>query len=188
MLDINGATTPLAYAPDGAYGTDSYNGPAGDTSTHPASVVNTVFNPVALGNLGQTNAVYDFFVNNQFQLQGLDPTKQYRLTFFGSHKFSPDDITIYSVCSDSTYGTVLQSASLYVQTPGSPWLHNQDTVAVIDNVSPQANTIMYIRVRGATGVEGYLNAMQLELIPEPSTIMLVGLSLLALLGLRRRNL
>jgi hypothetical protein len=47
---------------------------------------------------------------------------------------------------------------------------------------------MYIRVRGATGVEGYLNAMQLELIPEPSTIMLVGLSLLALLGLRRRNL
>src|SRR5258706_11765590 len=91
LVDITGASTPTAYGPDGGYGTDSYNGPAGDRSAGLSTVANTVFNPGALGNLGQTNAVYDYFENIHFQLQGLDPTKQYKLTFFGSHKYNADN-------------------------------------------------------------------------------------------------
>jgi hypothetical protein len=183
MVDITGAVTSMAYGPDGAYGTDSYNGPAGDTSTHPATIGNTVFNPGALGNLGQTNAVYDYFDNIHFQLQGLDPTKQYKLTFFGSHKYNADNTTIYSLHSDATYGAALASTSLLV---GVDDAHNQDTVAVINNVSPQLDTIMYISATAAAGV-GYLNAMQLEVVPEPATVTLVGLALLGVIALRRRH-
>ena len=179
MVDITGATTSMAYGPDGSYGTDSYNGPAGDTTAGvPATIGNTVFNPGALGNLGQTNAVYDFFDNIHFQLQGLDPAKQYKLTFFGSHKYNANNTTVYGVYSDATYTTLLNSTSLLVGVNAD---HNQDTVAVLNNISPQANTIMYI------GVSGFLNAMQLEVIPEPASVMLVGAGLLALFGLRRRS-
>ena len=179
LVNITGASTATAYGPDGSYGTDSYNGPAGDTSAGvPATIGNTVFNPGALGNLGQTNAVYDYFENIHFQLQGLDPTKQYKLTFFGSHKYNANNTTVYGVYSDATYTTLLNSTSLLVGVNAD---HNQDTVAVLNNISPQANTIMYI------GVSGFLNAMQLEVIPEPASVMLVGAGLLALFGLRRRS-
>jgi hypothetical protein len=185
LLDINGNPTSAAYGLDLLGGTDSYNGPAGDTSAGvPATIGNTVFNPGALGNLGITNAVYDYFVSAKFQIQGLDPTKQYKLTFFGSHKFSADDATTYSVYS-SGYATVLQSASLNVQTPGFPWLHNEDTVATI-TASPQLDTTMWIGFLGANGNDGYLNAMQIEVVPEPATVALVGLGLLSLVALRRR--
>ncbi len=182
MIDITGATTSMAYAPDGSYGTDSYNGPAGDTSAGvPATIGNTVFNPAALGNLGQTNAVYDYFSNIKFQLQGLDPTKQYKLTLFGSHKYNADNTTIYSICSDSTYSTILQSTSLLV---GVNAAHNQSNVATL-TASPQANTIMYVKVWAAAG-SGYLNSMQIEVIPEPATFALVGVGLLGFFLLRRR--
>jgi hypothetical protein len=184
MIDMTGATTSMAYGPDGSYGTDSYNGPAGDTSAGLSTVANTVFNPSALGNLGQTNAVYDYFSNITFQLQGLDPTKQYQLTFFGSHKYNANNTTAYSICSDSTYSTVLQSTTLLV---GVNAAHNQDQVATLI-ASPQANTIMYIKVGGAGGTgTGYLNAMQIQVVPEPATFALVGLGLLGLLALRRRH-
>ena len=186
MLDITGATTSMAYGPDGAYGTDSYNGPAGDTSAGLSTVANTVFNPGALGNLGQTNAVYDFFDNIHFQLQGLDPAKQYKLTFFGSHKYNADNTTIYSVCSDSTYATVLMSTTLQVGgIGGDPSAHNQSSVATLI-ASPQPDTIMYISATAAAGA-GYLNALQIEVVPEPATFALVGLGLLGLVALRRRN-
>ena len=185
MLNITGGTTPTAYAPDGSYGTDSYNGPAGDTSGGLGTVVNTVFNPGTLGNLGQTNAVYDYFSDIKFQLQGLDPTKQYQLTFFGSHKFNANNTTAYSICSDSTYSTVLQSTTLLV---GVNAAHNQANVATLV-ASPQPNTIMYVKVGGAGGTgSGYLNALQIqEVIPEPSTAALVALGLLSVVALRRRS-
>ena len=128
--------------------------------------------------------MYDYFVNAKFQIQGLDPTKQYKLTFFGSHKYNTDNTTIYSVCSDATYATVLASTSLLV---GVNDAHNQDTVAVINNVSPQANTIMYIKFLGSAGNDGYLNDMQLEVVPEPATVTLIGLGLLGVMVLRRRH-
>jgi hypothetical protein len=188
LIDIQGNSTSMAYGLDLLGGVDSYNGPAGDTSAGvPATIGNCVFNPTALGNLGVTNAVYDYFASAKFQLQGLDPTKQYKLTFFGSHKFSTDDATVFSVYSDGTYSTSLQSVSLNVQTPDSPWLHNEDTVAVLNNVSPQPDTIMYIGFAGANGNLGYLNAMQIEVVPEPATFALVGLGLLGVVALRRRN-
>jgi hypothetical protein len=104
-----------------------------------------------------TNAVYDFFVNGLMQIQGMDPAKTYQLTFFGSHKYNTDNTTLYQVCSDSTYTTVLVQTNLLV---GSGASHNQANVAAI-TTSPQPNGTMYIKFIGSAGNLGYLNCLQI---------------------------
>ena len=103
----------------------------------------------------------------------MDPTKRYNLTFFGSHKFSTDDATVYSVYTDNTYSTLVGSASLNVQQPGSPNLHNRDKVATISNLAPQASNILYVQFVGSAGSLGYLNDFQISVIPEPSALLLL---------------
>lgn len=150
-MDISNNPTALALGFDAAPGTDSFNGPDG------------VIDAAALGLLGGAlEAVNDFYVSSSFQIQGLDPTYTYTLTFFGSHKFSTDDSTVYSVYSDSGYSNEVASVSLKVQTPGSPWLHNSNTVAVITNLVPQSGNILYVSFQGSGGNEGYLNAMRID--------------------------
>ena len=100
----------------------------------------------------------------RFQIQELDPTKKYNLTFFGSHKFSNDTTTVYSVYTDNTYSTLVDSASLDVQLAAEPWMHNRDKVATISNLSPQTDNILYVQFVGSTGNLGYLNDMQIEAI------------------------
>jgi hypothetical protein len=116
----------------------------------------------------------------------LDPTKRYNLTFFGSHKFSTDDATVYSVFTDNTYTTLVGSASLNVQQPGSPNLHNRDQVATISNLSPQASDILYVQFVGSAGGLGYLNDLQISVIPEPSAICLLVIGVGLIFGCRRR--
>jgi hypothetical protein len=163
LTNAAGAATAVQFAFDSAYtnagsgfGTDSYNGPAGNTVFNGPNAC--VFNPTALAYLGITNAVYDYYVNAKFQLQGMDPAKSYRLTFFGSHKYNFDNTTVYSVCSDSSYSTVLASTNLLV---GAGANHNQDQVATIGPISPQPNGTMYIEFIGSTGNLGYLNCLQI---------------------------
>jgi hypothetical protein len=108
------------------------------------------------------------------------------VTFFGSHKFSDNDTTVYSIYSDNTYTTLVASVSLNVQTPGSPNLHNRDQVATILNVAPQASNILYVQFVGSQGGLGYLNDMALATVPEPSGVMLLAGGALALFGIRRR--
>ena len=81
----------------------------------------------------------------------MDPAKKYDLTFFGSHKFSVDATTVYSVYTDNTYTTLVGSANLDVQDPADPSLHNRDTVATISNLSPQADNILYVQFVGSNG-------------------------------------
>ena len=89
----------------------------------------------------------------------MDAAKSYSLTFFGSHKYNVDNVTVYSVCSDATYSTVLASTNLLV---GAGLNHNQDRLAVIGPISPQTNGIMYVKFMGQTSVSnGYLNCMQI---------------------------
>jgi hypothetical protein len=109
------------------------------------------------------------------------------LTIFGSHKFSDDDTTVYSIFSDATYSTLVATASLNVQTPGSPFLHNRDKVATISNLSPQAGNTLYVQFIGANGSLGYLNDFQLTgAVPEPSTLLLLLGSAALPFGFRRR--
>ncbi len=195
MVDINNNPTTIDLGFDTSVGTDSFNGPAGVTSNPPtaAEIAATDIDAAALGNLGVKEAAFDFAAspggaNNRarFQIQQLDPTKRYTLTLFGSHKFSTDDATLYSIYSDNTYTTTVGTASLNVQQPGSAHLHNRDQVATISNLAPQASDILYVEFVGAAGGLGYLNAIQIVAIPEPSAILLLATGAGLVLVRRRR--
>ena len=157
LTNAAGTATPFALGFDSVAATDSYNGPAGDTTVNGPSAC--VINTNALGYLGINEAVYDYYVSSTFQIQGMDAAKSYSLTFFGSQKYNVDNVTVYSVCSDATYSTIITSATLNV---GSAANHNQDRLATIGPISPQTNGIMYVKFMGQTSVSnGYLNCMQI---------------------------
>ena len=179
LIDIDNSATTIDVGWDTQIGTDSYNGPAGPTeeSSLETDVQFTDIDAAALGNLGGANeGVFDYvtgpsFADNRvkFQIQGLDPAKTYSLTFFGSHSFSDDAETVYSIYTDDTYTTLVDSTSLEVRDPVMFWLHNRDKVATIANLSPQTDNILYVQFVGATNNAnlGYLNAMQIEAIDAP---------------------
>jgi hypothetical protein len=178
LIDIDNNATPIDLYFDTPVGTDSFNGPAGVTNeaTLLSDLGATDIDATALGNLGGAlEGPFDFAASpggadnrTRFQIQQLDPAKKYTLTFFGSHKYSDDAVTVYSVYTDNTYTTLVESASLEVMTPGPPNAeHNRDKVATISNLSPQTSNIFYVEFVGATGMLGYLNDMQIEAVESP---------------------
>jgi hypothetical protein len=194
LIDINNNPTTIGLGYTTGVGTDSFNGPAGVTSDPPtaAEIAATDIDAVALGNLGVKEAAMDFAAspgglnnNTRFELSGLNASQTYTLTLFGSHKFSDDDTTVYSVSNDG-FLTTIGTASLLVQTPGMPWLHNRDTVATISNLSPSASGLLQVNFVGLNGFQGYLNDFQLTGIPEPSSLLLLVSSLGLVFGIRRR--
>jgi hypothetical protein len=196
LIDTTGAPTTIDFGFSTPVGTDSFNGPAGATSfpdPTPAEIAATDIDHAALGNLGVNEAAIDFAASpggadnrTRFEIQQLDPARTYTLTLFGSHKFSDADTTVYSVYSDNTYTTVVGTASLNVQTPGSPNLHNRDTVATIAGLAPQASDILYVEFVGTNNNLGYLNSLQITCIPEPSTLLLLAGGMGLVFGFRRR--
>jgi hypothetical protein len=177
LVDLANSATTIDIGWDTPVGFDSYNGPAGptDEATLEEDVQFTDIDAAALGNLGGAlEGPFDYIAGpNQadnrvrFQIQQLDPAKTYTLTFFGSHSFSTDTVTVYTVYSDNTYTTAVGTASLEVQDPVMFWMHNRDQVATIGNLAPQADNILYVEFVGETGNLGYLNDMQIEGIAAP---------------------
>jgi hypothetical protein len=190
LVDSKNAPTTIDFGFSTAVGTDSYNGPAGDTSAGtPAShVPDTDIDIVTLGILVVKEAAFDFVTNAtdadplRFEIQQWDPTQKYNLTFFGSHKFNSDDTTRYSIYTDNSYTNLVASVDLVVGIGSG---HNRDQVAVLKNIAPQAGNILYMQVDGANSGSGFLNILALENVPEPNAVVaLVGGASL-LLGLRR---
>ena len=192
LVDTTNTATTINFGFSTGVGTDSYNGPAGDTSTGtPAShVPDTDINTAALGILGVKEAAFDYVTNPtdadplRFEIQQLDPTQTYNLTFFGSHKFNTDNTTRYSIFTDNTYTTLVGSVDLLV---GVEDQHNRDQVAVLNNIAPQAGNILYVQVDGTTIGSGYLNSLAIQTVPEPGAAMTLVGGISLLLGLRRQR-
>jgi hypothetical protein len=191
LVDTTNTATTIDFGFSTGVGTDSFNGPAGVT-TFPnptaAEIAATDIDASALGILGIKEAAIDFAASDpnlpvRFEIQQLDPAKTYNLTFFGSHKFNVDNTTIYNVYTDNTYTTLVDSASLLVGVNGD---HNRDTVASMSGLSPQASNILYVQFAGSTGNSGYLNALQISAVPEPSSLLLMA-SAAGLAFLNRRR-
>jgi PEP-CTERM motif len=185
IVDINGNATPIDFGFSSDGGNDSFNGPAGVTSNPPtaAEIAATDIDAAALGNLGVKEAVMDFYVNSRFQIQQLDPTKRYNITFFGSHKFNNDNTTRYTIYTDGTFTTPVASADLLVGVDNA---HNRDRTVTISNLAPQASNILYVGFAGANGGNGYLNALRITAIPEPGTMLLFAYGSALIFRLRRR--
>jgi hypothetical protein len=196
LKDTGNNTTTIDLGFSTPVGTDSFNGPAGVTSfpnPTPAEIAATDIDAAALGILGIKTAAIDFAAGpggadnrTRFEIQGLNPALKYNLSLFGSHKFSDNDATIYTIYTDNTYTTEVASASLNVQEPGSPWLHNRDKVVTFNGIAPQASNILYMQFVGAQGSLGYLNSFSITAVPEPSAMLLVSCGL-ALAGCIRRR-
>jgi hypothetical protein len=75
--------------------------------------------------------------------------------------------TVYSVYTDSTYTTLVDTVSLAVREADMFWLHNRDTVAMLSELAPQTDNILYVQFVGSSGNLGYLNAMQIEASAAP---------------------
>ena len=86
----------------------------------PGTPANCVIDTNALGNLGIKEAVYDYYVNSEFEIQNLYPSRTYTLTFFGSHSQSPSDYTIYSIFTNSSYTMLETAVAQYVQYAARP--------------------------------------------------------------------
>lgn len=179
LVNLQNVATTIDVGWDTPLGFDSYNGPAGEVgllddkqALRTNDLPFTDIDAAALGNLGGAlEGPFDYITSGgggdnrvRFQIQGLDPTKKYNLTFFGSHIFSNDTTTVYSVYTDNTYTTSVGTANLNVQDPTNPSLHNRNTVATINNLSPQADNILYVQFVGSNGGFGYLNDMQIETV------------------------
>ncbi len=190
LIDTSNNATTIDFGFSTGVGTDSFNGPAGVTSNPVTAgeIAATDIDSVALGDLGINEAAIDFVASDpgvpvRFEIQQLDPAKTYNLTFFGSHKFNADNTTIYTVYSDNTFSTVVDSTSLLVGVNND---HNRDTVASLSGISPQAANILYVEFAGSTGNSGYLNALQLTAVPEPNSLFLMAIAAGMALIRRRR--
>lgn len=171
LVDTTGVLTTLAYGP-GSHPTDSYNGPAGDTTLNGPSA--SAYDAVALGALGVDEAVYDYHVgvlgtaSGYFQIENLNPEVSYTLRFYGAHKYiaEPDGLTTYRVYSDAERTVLLGEVDLGVGSIGDA--HNENALGVLTGLSPAAEVgIFYIEFGGADGVsDGYINAMSISYTAE----------------------
>jgi len=170
LVDTTGTATAINFGFTTPGNTGSYNGPAGVTSNPLtlAEIDAVEIDSYLLGPLGGAKrGAIDFYVDSTFQIQGLDPNKTYQLAFFGSHKYNNNNVTRYTTYTDDTSTVPVSSVDLLVGVFGA---HNQGQVAVLDNVSPQQNGIIYVGFTGADDAgSGYLNTMMVVEIPSSGT-------------------
>lgn len=124
-----------------------------------------------------------FFVDSlspSMLLSGLDAGLTYNLVFYGARVTTSVRTTSYSV---GTSNVTLQTSGTDVGGTGVNW--NDDTVVRIDGISGVNSAEVNL---SATGGYGYINAMEIEVVPEPAALSLILSAGLGALLVRRRFL
>ncbi len=160
------------------------NGP----SENPPSLVGTA----SLGALNVSTALSDFFfVNNStatITFSGLDLTKTYTFQLLGSRDASgtpADRNTTYTITGANSDFETLKTTG--INLGGTGINYNNSNLAVISSIVPNATTSSITLDVSSAGL-GYLNAVQINVIPEPTTLALVAVvGLLGVVGSRRRR-
>ncbi|MDF3129497.1 PEP-CTERM sorting domain-containing protein [Kiritimatiellaeota bacterium B1221] len=184
LLDINGDATGIAMSTStgGFGGTSSWNdGEAPSSAMFDAFEVGSVMTDgiyVSNGNVGTIT------------FSGLDMSKTYEITLTAARKEGEERYTRYAIAG---YGTqILQVAgdNPYAGTGTTTW-NNDDfiTFSGITGMTTFDLTVQGNQASDFTGAVtwGYVNALQISAIPEPSSLLLLGLSFLGLIVLRRRK-
>lgn len=190
LADSSGAATTIDFGFTTVGGTDSYNGPAGVTSTPPTvgeiAAAAAAVDVGALGMLGGSGeVVIDYYTNSTFQIQGLTVGQQYDIKLFGSHKFGATT-TRYTAYTDGTFTTPVSFVDLVVN-PGGGGTSNSNQFATA-TLTPNASGIIFMGFADAAGVaSGYLNTMSITPVPEPASCMLLIGSFTAFAVFRRRR-
>lgn len=114
-------------------------------------------------------------------LSGLNAAQTYSLTFYGARVSADDRWTTYAV----------GASSAQLQTSGAPLAGNWNSANVVTlaGLTPDINNQIVINLSASTGGSGtsfgYINAMQIEVVPEPGVAAFVVLGGV-MMGLGRR--
>lgn len=179
MTDSNGgATTVDIFISGGGYGENGGAGGGGLASPSQA----------LLGDFAVASATDDYFFTSGTQfleltIGGLDNTEVYELNFFGTRDTAATRETIYSVTGGGS--TVLQTSGTGA---GSSGTGNDNTIASISGLSPNASDQIVFSFTTDNSTFGYLGAMSISVVPEPSAYGLIaGALALGWIMVRRRR-
>lgn len=149
------------------------------------------FNPSGAAGIYPVDATSDFFFghNNAFggqdpnplatvKMFNLDPSKEYAFSFFASRQPVGDTReTMYTVRGASSVSGLLEPAN------------NDTEILSLPSVAPDANGEIHVDFEsGPNSSNGnfyYVNIMQMDIVPEPSSLALLTLSSLLLVCRRR---
>jgi hypothetical protein len=171
-LDLtSGAASGIGLAVAGFTGPGTYNGGLTPNSS--------------LGDFAFPAVTDDalFFTDNltpTLTLTGLDNGLTYTLNFYGARVTTSSRTTTYAIGLDSV---ALVTSGTAIGSDGSNW--NDDTIVSLSAMPTAGSLVVDL---SATGGFGYVNAMSISAIPEPSVLAtLLGLGALGFLSLRRRR-
>lgn len=154
-------------------GTDS---PTGDAAALPATATEDFF-------LGHTGTFNDEASNptGAFKLTGLDANQTYSFTFFASRVGVFDNReTSYTVTGDNSATGLLQATG------------NSSDVLTLSGITPDINNEILIDVAAGSNNNSsrtyyYINSLEVEIVPEPTSMALLGLGGLLLTTRRPRR-
>jgi hypothetical protein len=185
LIDVDGNASSINLTvTSGFTGTGTYNsglipvsslGPGGDGSFAFAAVTDDA---LFVNNDGSTGVL---------TLSGLNDSLTYNLSFYGSRVTASDRFSTYSVGASSVE---LQTSGTAIASNGTDnW--NDDTVVSLTGLSPTlGQLVINLTATSATGgggsdTFGYINAMSISAVPEPSNSLIVGICIFSLLFRRR---
>lgn len=141
----------------------------------------------SLGALNIGTAISDFvYVSTGsavITFSNLDSSKTYNFSLFGTRDTTTVRNTTYVVTGTNSGTQTLQTSG--TDLGGSGINYNDSTLALINGITPNASNEITLAVSSA-GL-GYLNALQISVVPEPAAMALLALGGTALLIARRRR-
>ncbi|WP_269522194.1 PEP-CTERM sorting domain-containing protein [Coraliomargarita parva] len=188
------SSSALVTSSNGASGitytlTAGFNGAnSGGASSPSTALLGDFAVAEATSDYGYVQGFVGFSSSASITLSGLDPNATYVFTFFGSRSTTQTRETQYQVIGDSTESVYLITSGTDIASDGVGDYNDQTVVSTAEIAADGSNQIVINVGRGSTGDYGYLNAIQIAIIPEPGTYaLLAGLSGLVFMAFRRRR-
>jgi len=148
-----------------------------------------LFNPDSqlLGDLAIETATEDYFFSTNedmpggFMLTGLDPGLQYDFRFFATRNNTQERITQYTIIGANEGSATLQTSGLNIGSDGF-YDGNDDSVASITAIRPNAFGEVFVDVNRISNSFAYVSIMEVTVVPEPSTLVLLAMGAVGVLG------
>ncbi|MGB6222520.1 GDSL-type esterase/lipase family protein [Haloferula sp.] len=136
-----------------------------------------------LGDLAVETATQDYFFSTAdgvpgggsddtpggLMLDGLDPALEYEFRFFGSRALTSSRVTEWSVSGANQGVTTLETSGTDIGNNGS-YDGNDDEVAVVSGIRPDAFGQVFIDQTAVSGGFAYLNALEVRVSEPPAGI------------------